>query len=441
MAAAAGSHGRSWCPGSSGGPDGGLGRPGHGCRWGSGRHRRGAPAWSLLREAGGVGLFHAGSSSLILHRKETPAYLENLSGDQACRLRRPGAGRGSRALAARPAHGLALGGTGLDGERRERRRGGGVALRPSPGDRTLRGVAPCRRTLQEAATDPRISAATSHRSPGPGDGGPETTATAEAKGGVPRPLVEPQTGGGRGRYGRGAPPACIRTRCVYGSTGPGACSGTCAGGGRTPRPAAGREPGGGVGFPPPSCGRTYRKPCNGRHWRRLWRTDPTLACLDGLVDYADDYTDAALARPGLKTVFKVARMLDEAIEATGGTERVPLAATSPTEAAADGPRLGDGWRGCRGGKASLKSFQGTECHQATWHQLGKAKRTLIGPEDQGRACLYRLLARMLAGAPDQVTLDLLQGLGGDGSPVGADMAALAQAAAVAEPKALGARVP
>lgn len=37
-------------------------------------------AWSLLREAGGTGLFYAGRLPFLLHRKETPAYLENLSG-------------------------------------------------------------------------------------------------------------------------------------------------------------------------------------------------------------------------------------------------------------------------------------------------------------------------------------------------------------------------
>ncbi len=40
---------------------------------------------------------------------------------------------------------------------------------------------------------------------------------------------------------------------------------------------------------------------------KLWRSDPILANLDGLVEYADDYTDAAVAfAPGaLKTAYKV----------------------------------------------------------------------------------------------------------------------------------------
>ena len=46
--------------------------------------------------------------------------------------------------------------------------------------------------------------------------------------------------------------------------------------------------------------------------RKLWRSNSVLANLDGLVDYADDYTDAAVARPNLKTVFKTAMAVREA---------------------------------------------------------------------------------------------------------------------------------
>ncbi|MCL5775637.1 DUF3306 domain-containing protein [Limibaculum sp. FT325] len=39
--------------------------------------------------------------------------------------------------------------------------------------------------------------------------------------------------------------------------------------------------------------------------RRLWISNPVLACLDDLVDYADDYTDAALAVEKLETGYRV----------------------------------------------------------------------------------------------------------------------------------------
>ena len=45
--------------------------------------------------------------------------------------------------------------------------------------------------------------------------------------------------------------------------------------------------------------------------RKLWRLDPTFAGLDGLVDYDDDFSDAALVVEGLKTAYKVGKGLLE----------------------------------------------------------------------------------------------------------------------------------
>ncbi len=42
-----------------------------------------------------------------------------------------------------------------------------------------------------------------------------------------------------------------------------------------------------------------------RALRQLWRSDPILANLDGLCDYDDDFTDAALAVKVLQTAHKV----------------------------------------------------------------------------------------------------------------------------------------
>lgn len=39
--------------------------------------------------------------------------------------------------------------------------------------------------------------------------------------------------------------------------------------------------------------------------RKLWRSDPILANLDGLVDYADNYADPSLVRPGIETLYRV----------------------------------------------------------------------------------------------------------------------------------------
>ena len=46
-----------------------------------------------------------------------------------------------------------------------------------------------------------------------------------------------------------------------------------------------------------------------RALRKLWRSDPILANLDGLVDYGDDYADPSLVRPGIATLYKVGRGL------------------------------------------------------------------------------------------------------------------------------------
>lgn len=44
-----------------------------------------------------------------------------------------------------------------------------------------------------------------------------------------------------------------------------------------------------------------------RALRRLWVSNPVLANLDGLIDYADDYTDAAMVVPGMKTTYQVGK--------------------------------------------------------------------------------------------------------------------------------------
>ncbi|MBY5935652.1 DUF3306 domain-containing protein, partial [Tateyamaria omphalii] len=42
-----------------------------------------------------------------------------------------------------------------------------------------------------------------------------------------------------------------------------------------------------------------------RALRRLWRLNPVLANLDGLVDYGEDFTDAATVIEKMQTVYQV----------------------------------------------------------------------------------------------------------------------------------------
>lgn len=52
-----------------------------------------------------------------------------------------------------------------------------------------------------------------------------------------------------------------------------------------------------------------------RALRQLWRSNPVLANLDGLVDHGEDFTDAATVKPGMKTVYRVGSgMVERALE-------------------------------------------------------------------------------------------------------------------------------
>ncbi|MBV6637252.1 MAG: DUF3306 domain-containing protein [Mameliella sp.] len=52
-----------------------------------------------------------------------------------------------------------------------------------------------------------------------------------------------------------------------------------------------------------------------RALRRLWRLNPVLANVDGLVDYGDDFTDAARVVENLQSLYQVGKgMFDKAVE-------------------------------------------------------------------------------------------------------------------------------
>lgn len=60
-----------------------------------------------------------------------------------------------------------------------------------------------------------------------------------------------------------------------------------------------------------------------RALRKLWRSNPVLACLDGLNDYDDDFTGDTVPTGALKTLYKVGR---------GILKEVPDPAEEPHEA-------------------------------------------------------------------------------------------------------------
>ena len=70
-----------------------------------------------------------------------------------------------------------------------------------------------------------------------------------------------------------------------------------------------------------------------RALRRLWRLNPVLANVDGLVDYGEDYTDAACVIENIQTAYQVGKgMLAhvEALAADDAEVETPAADTPET---------------------------------------------------------------------------------------------------------------
>lgn len=76
-----------------------------------------------------------------------------------------------------------------------------------------------------------------------------------------------------------------------------------------------------------------------RALRRLWRSNPLLSAVDGLVDYGEDFTDASKVIGNLQTAYQVGRgwvdRLDQAAEAEPPSERERAPAAS-----VEGPEVG-----------------------------------------------------------------------------------------------------
>jgi len=76
-----------------------------------------------------------------------------------------------------------------------------------------------------------------------------------------------------------------------------------------------------------------------RALRAFWRTNPVLACVDGLNDYDDDYTVAATAGKAVNTLYEVgkgfAAPVTEAIDAVTEQELAPAETVLPDVSVAD----------------------------------------------------------------------------------------------------------
>lgn len=86
-----------------------------------------------------------------------------------------------------------------------------------------------------------------------------------------------------------------------------------------------------------------------RALRRLWTTNPVLANLDGLVEYGEDFTDAATVLENLQTAYRVGEgmtrhvmaMAEQASAETDEGREAAIESEEPeTEEAADGEESG-----------------------------------------------------------------------------------------------------
>ena len=68
-----------------------------------------------------------------------------------------------------------------------------------------------------------------------------------------------------------------------------------------------------------------------RALRRLWRVNPVLANVDGLVDYGHDYTDAATVVPNMATAYEVGRGMVAKVEKVITTVDADEPAPEPDE--------------------------------------------------------------------------------------------------------------
>lgn len=72
-----------------------------------------------------------------------------------------------------------------------------------------------------------------------------------------------------------------------------------------------------------------------RALRKMWRSNPIYACVDGLNDYDLDYTDAAMVVENLKTSYQVgrgfARKAEDAMEAVAPAEEAEPEAETEAE--------------------------------------------------------------------------------------------------------------
>lgn len=95
-----------------------------------------------------------------------------------------------------------------------------------------------------------------------------------------------------------------------------------------------------------------------RALRRLWRLNPVLANVDGLVDYGEDYTDAATVIDGLQTAYQVGKGMAAHVQEMARQAEAEAEAHAAPEAVAEMPETEE--RPAEAGPAADEGPQGTE---------------------------------------------------------------------------------
>ena len=72
-----------------------------------------------------------------------------------------------------------------------------------------------------------------------------------------------------------------------------------------------------------------------RALRRLWRVNPVLANVDGLIDYGEDFTDAALVMENMQTAYQVGKGMTAHVEELA--RQAELDAADVSDVVADEP--------------------------------------------------------------------------------------------------------
>jgi len=71
--------------------------------------------------------------------------------------------------------------------------------------------------------------------------------------------------------------------------------------------------------------------------RKLWRSNPVLACVDGLNDYDGDFTNAVTDAPGVQTAYEVGKgIVRQMLEQIEAPDTPGDAASPPVKTASDG---------------------------------------------------------------------------------------------------------